>query len=125
MDGDPYLYTQMLHTMGATGVQVEELYTLTMDEFESVGFVWNWPAAACCCCWGGCIGVWVGICSTRVGTAATFRTLERGSFSMEGGRKRGGYSCIFYSTTYLSPSSLTLASLLLDHYLAFCACLSL
>eukprot|EP00168_Porphyra_purpurea_P010540 TRINITY_DN2618_c0_g1_i1.p1 TRINITY_DN2618_c0_g1~~TRINITY_DN2618_c0_g1_i1.p1 ORF type:complete len:384 (-),score=129.18 TRINITY_DN2618_c0_g1_i1:786-1937(-) len=48
MDGDPYLYTQMLHTMGAAGVKVEELYTLTMDEFESIGpifgivFLYKW-----------------------------------------------------------------------------------
>jgi len=81
MDGDPYLYTQMLHTMGVSGVQVEELYTLAMEEFESVGYVCIWPAAACCCCWGGCIGVWVGICSTRARTAASNHTPVRGSFS--------------------------------------------
>lgn len=56
MEGDPYLYTQMLRSMGATGVKVEELYTLTMDEFERVGYGRDWRAAPSCRCktrWAG------------------------------------------------------------------------
>lgn len=39
VDGDPWLYTTMMQEMGAAGVQVEELYTLDMPEFESVAYV--------------------------------------------------------------------------------------
>lgn len=39
VDGDPWLYTTMMQEMGAAGVQVEELYTLDMPEFEAVAYV--------------------------------------------------------------------------------------
>lgn len=46
VDGDPWLYTTMMQEMGAAGVQVEELYTLDMPEFEAVAYVeGGWPRA--------------------------------------------------------------------------------
>lgn len=48
VDGDPWLYTTMMQEMGAAGVQVEELYTLDMPEFEAVApifgliFLYKW-----------------------------------------------------------------------------------
>lgn len=48
VDGDPWLYTTMMQEMGAAGVQVEELYTLDMPEFEAVAYVTGEWRCACC-----------------------------------------------------------------------------